>query len=361
MGGALLIETNLLPSGRPATLWIDGGRFVEGPLDSAIPFSGGYAVPGLVDCHAHLALASPLSDGGEEEAVRASARAHLAAGVLTVREPGSPNRASAGIRHEEGLPAVITAGRFLAPPGRYFPGLAREVDDAQLPAAAAEELTHSGGWVKVIGDFFDGHGRFTANYRLEALAEAAAVVHEAGGRITMHAVIADSIQQAIDAGFDAIEHGSVPEAGQVKAMAEAGMTWIPTAVIDALISESADEMLGADGALWIRQGLERHGEAIRLGHELGVRILAGTDAGMTAHGIVADEIRLLHALGLPAEAALASGSWDAREYLGLPGVEIGAQADLVVFPDDPRDNLEVLDHPALIMLRGTTVTSRSGR
>lgn len=76
---------------------------------------------------------------------------------------------------------------------------------------------------------------------------------------------------------------------------------------------------------------------------------------MTPHGVVANEIRLLHAFGLSPESALASGSWIARDYLGLPGIEVGQQADLVIFPDDPREDLAVLDHPSLIMRAGSLV------
>jgi len=355
---SFLIQATVLPTGAPTDLWIRSGRWVDGPVDDAATLhSGGYAVPGLVDAHAHLALASPSPEGDDNERARASARSHLEAGVLTVREPGSPNHASAGLGPSDGLPTVITAGRFLAPPGRYFPGLAREVDDDHLVSAALEELEHSGGWAKVIGDFFDESGRFSTNYRSETLAETAARVHDAGGRITLHAMIPDSIQQAIDAGFDGIEHGSVLEQGQVESMAAAGITWTPTALIDAVLRDTADDMLGPDGGAWLVEALRPHGEQIRLAHELGVRILAGTDAGMNPHGVVAQEIRLLHSFGLPAAAALAAGSWEARAYLGLPGIEVGAPADMVVFPDDPRGDLAILDHPSLILLSGQQVRS----
>lgn len=351
------VETRVLPSGDLTDLWIRDGVFVDGPLDSHTIYAGGYAVPGLVDAHAHLALASPAPDADDDERARASARAHLDAGVLSVREPGSPNRASIGLGRSDRLPTVVTAGRFLAPPGRYFPGLAREVDDDMLVSAAMEELSHSGGWVKVIGDFFDEDGRFSTNFSTEALRESAMRVHEAGGRITMHAMIPDSVQQAIEAGFDGVEHGSIVEDGQIEAMASAQITWTPTVLIDDILRDSAEEMLGSDGASFLVAGLESHGESVRQAHELGVKILAGTDAGMNPHGVVAQEIRLLHAFGLPGEAALAAGSWDARTYLGLPGVETGAPADLVIFPDDPRGDLAVLDHPALILLGGELVRS----
>lgn len=352
------VETKVLPSGDLTDLWIRDGVFVEGPLDGPTIYAGGYAVPGLVDAHAHLALASPAPDADDDERARASARAHVEAGVLLVREPGSPNRSSIRISRSGGLPTIVTAGRFLAPPGRYFPGLAREVDDDMLVSAALDELQHSGGWVKVIGDFFDQEGRFSVNFSTETLRETAVQVHEAGGRITMHAMIPDSVQQAIESGFDGVEHGSIVEDGQLEAMASAEITWTPTALIDDVLRDSAEEMLGSDGAAFLVAGLESHGESIRQAHELGVRILAGTDAGMNPHGVVAREIRLLHSFGLPNAAAMAAGCWDARTYLGLPGIEIGAPADLVIFPDDPRGDLAVLDHPALILLGGELIRAK---
>ena len=179
-------------------------------------------------------------DADDDEKVRASARAHLEAGLLAVREPGSPNHASIRLSGSDGLPTVVTAGRFLAVPGRYFPGLSREVDDGVLVSASLEELAHSGGWVKVIGDFFDESGRFSTSFSTEALRETALEVHGAGGRITMHAMIPQSIQQAIEAGFDGVEHGSIVEDGQVEAMASAGFTWTPTALIDDVLRESAE-------------------------------------------------------------------------------------------------------------------------
>jgi imidazolonepropionase-like amidohydrolase len=355
------LQTTLAATGSTVDLWVDEGRFVAGPLEGATLHVGGFAIPGLVDAHAHLGMASPLATGSQHDQVRASARVHLDAGVLAIREPGGPSRTSAGIGDDEGLPTVLTAGRFLAPPGRYFPGLAREVGDSGLVAAAQDELAQAHGWVKVIGDFFDDEGRFSVNYSTETLAEVAAEVHTAGGRITMHAMIPESIQQAIDAGFDGIEHGTVVEDDQVRAMAAAGITWTPTALIDDVLRDTGDDLIGHDGAAWLHRGMAGHGDAIRLAHELGVRVLAGTDAGVNPHGLVAREIRLLHAFGLPGEAALGAGSWVARAYLGLPGIEIGAPADVVVLPDDPREDLTVLDHPSLILLRGRRVgAARSG-
>jgi imidazolonepropionase-like amidohydrolase len=58
---------------------------------------------------------------------------------------------------------------------------------------------------------------------------------------------------------------------------------------------------------------------------------------------------------MSAEQALAAASWDARAYLGLPGIEPGAPADFVVYASDPRNDLETLHHPELIVLNGRAI------
>ena len=57
-----------------------------------------------------------------------------------------------------GLPRIVTAGRFLAPPGGYFPALAREIENDDLPQAAEEEAGTAHAWAKVIGEFIGPDG-----------------------------------------------------------------------------------------------------------------------------------------------------------------------------------------------------------
>jgi imidazolonepropionase-like amidohydrolase len=106
-------------------------------------------------------------------------------------------------------------------------------------------------------------------------------------------------------------------------------------------------------------GLDRQPEVLRAAAEAGLTVLAGTDAGMGPHGQVAGEVALLRAAGLPASTALGAASWTARSWLGLPGIEVGAPADLVAYRDDPLENPAVLGSPALVLLDGRLV--RDGR
>jgi imidazolonepropionase-like amidohydrolase len=93
---------------------------------------------------------------------------------------------------------------------------------------------------------------------------------------------------------------------------------------------------------------------VRAAWEAGVTLLAGTDVAIP-HGEVRREIELLASCGLPAEAAVGAGSWAARAFLGLPGIEEGAPADLVAYARDPREDLSVLGEPSAIVLDGRPV------
>jgi imidazolonepropionase-like amidohydrolase len=125
--GPVHLRASVLPDGVVRDVFVVDGRitFTAAP-DAETVLDGGYLIPGLVDAHAHLSLFSPAGDAAPpSERVRASARAQLAAGVLAVREPGSPDYASQEIGPGIGLPWTVTGGHLLAAPGRYFPGLGR--------------------------------------------------------------------------------------------------------------------------------------------------------------------------------------------------------------------------------------------
>jgi imidazolonepropionase-like amidohydrolase len=90
-------------------------------------------------------------------------------------------------------------------------------------------------------------------------------------------------------------------------------------------------------------------------HDAGVPIYAGTDAGsMVVHGRIADEVEALKGIGMSAGEALGAACWDARRWLGRPGLDHGASADLLCYNDDPRQGPAVLNRPDLVVLRGQT-------
>ena len=354
---SLFIRARMIEDDDERDLVIADGVIADAyPMPGTEPDAAGWVLPGLVDVHNHLSLASPAGDHDDADVrVRASASVELALGVLAIREPGSPDDASTRLASEDGWPRVITAGRFLAPPGGYFPGLAREVTAAGLPSAAEQEARRSGGWAKIIGDYLGPGGRFAANWPAAAVAGATERVHAIGGRVAIHAVGPEAVDAAVAAGADSVEHGWAVADSHFAAMRDRGTAWVPTLFPGGshAACEFAAGMGFADETLaWMRAVLDAQPATIARADQAGVTVLAGTDAGQGPHGAIVDQIRMLADCGMPITRALGAASWTARRYLGLPSLEPGAPADLVVYDADPRRDLEVLRQPAVIILDG---------
>lgn len=227
------IHGRVLPEDKEKDIYIiDSHITFQKVKDAKTVVKNGYILPGLVDAHAHLSLNSPAGENATEKvAAQASAKAHLHAGVLAIREPGSPDYSALDLRVEDGFPRIQTAGRFLAPHGKYFPGLAREIAEEDLPNAAEEEFKKSRAWVKVIGDFFDNRGNMVPNFSLEILKKTVERVHKLGGRIATHVVCVEAIELAIEAGFDSIEHGTALQESHIKEMLRKKIALTPTMTI----------------------------------------------------------------------------------------------------------------------------------
>ncbi|MGH9242761.1 MAG: amidohydrolase family protein [Acidimicrobiales bacterium] len=351
------LRAHVLPDGGVRDVYVVEGRITFEPVgDATTILDGGWLLPGLVDGHAHLSLASPAGPAAPaEERVAASAAAQLAAGVLVVREPGSPDHSSRLIGPERGLPRTLSAGQFLAPPDGYFTGLARELPPADLDAAVAEEAAARSGWVKLVGDFPDAAGRLTRNWEATTLAAAAAAAHAASARITIHAVLPETISDAIDAGFDAIEHGTGMPTDLVPVLAERGIIWVPTLLISDGVRQWARQTMAPSESTRVDGWLTSLPKTVAAAARAGVSLLAGTDAGMVPHGMISAELQLLVAAGVPQDQAVAAASWTARHCLGLPGIEEGAPADLLAVADDPRLNPDTLACHTLTVLDGRRI------
>jgi imidazolonepropionase-like amidohydrolase len=216
-----------------------------------------------------------------------------------------------------------------------------------------EELAGGGGWVKVVGDWRFESGR-APSFQPDELADMTAKVHGAGGRVAIHAIQAETIEMAIAAECDSIEHGTFSTEDMVRAMADRGIALTPTigATDLPLVGSASDEERERQA-----RSMTSVREVTRIAWEAGVTILAGTDVAL-AHGAVWREIVLLAQSGIPVDDALAAGSWRARAFLGLPGIEEGAPADLVAFDRDPREDLSALAEPSLVVLDGNVVRPR---
>ena len=84
--------------------------------------------------------------------------------------------------------------------------------------------------------------------------------------------------------------------------------------------------------------------------------MPGTDAGgYQRHDALPQELRQWLDLGVSAPEIIDLATWKARDYLGAPSLWEGAPADLVWYDSDPRADLNVLEQPAGVVLRGALV------
>ncbi|MEU0253405.1 amidohydrolase family protein [Streptomyces sp. NPDC006184] len=339
-------------------LWVVGGRIsYDRPAGARdVTAVEGWALPGLVDAHCHVGLGAegPVdADTAEKQALT-----DRGTGTLLIRDAGSPSD-TRWIDDRDDLPKIIRAGRHIARTGRYIRNYAWEIEPEDLVAHVAREARRGDGWVKLVGDWIDrGAGDLAPCWPREAVEAGIAEAHRLGARVTAHCFAENSLRDLVEAGIDCIEHATGLTEDLIPLFAERGVAIVPTLVNIATFPRLA---AGGDAKYprWsahMRRLHERRYDTVRGAYDAGIPVYVGTDAGGSlAHGLVAEEVAELVTAGIPPVRALAATTWAARTWLGRPGLEEGAPADLVVYEADPRADVRVLAAPRRVVLDGRVV------
>ncbi|NNJ06319.1 amidohydrolase family protein [Streptomyces sp. PKU-MA01144] len=338
-------------------LWVVGGRVTyRRPAAGDVRTVRGWALPGLVDAHCHVGLDR---HGAVDEATsEKQALTDRDAGTLLIRDAGSAAD-TRWIDDREDLPRIIRAGRHIARTRRYIRNYAHEIEPEDLVAYVGREARRGDGWVKLVGDWIDREvGDLTACWPRGAVEAAIAEAHRLGARVTAHCFAEDSLRDLVEAGIDCIEHATGLTEDLIPLFAEHGVAIVPT-----LVNIATFPQLAAGGESkfprWsdhMRRLHARRYDTVRSAWDAGIPVYVGTDAGGSLpHGLVAAEVAELVKAGLPAVDALSATTWGARDWLGRPGLEEGAPADLVVYEADPRADVRVLAAPSAVVVRGRVV------
>jgi imidazolonepropionase-like amidohydrolase len=351
----------VLPDDEVRDLWLVGDRVTYDPVPGAETLPGTrYVLPGLVDAHCHIGIASGGAPITGLEDARELARTDRDTGVLAIRDAGSPYPYHDKLDGEPDLPRLARAGRHVAPVGRYLRDIGVEVADADLPAAVAQQAKLGNGWVKLVGDWIDrSAGDLSPAFEPGQVAAAVEVAHAAGARVAVHTFSEEAVATLVRAGVDSIEHGTGLSLELIDELARRGTALVPTMInIQTFddIAARADQRFPRYAAHMraLRAGFPA---VVRAAYEAGVPIYVGSDAGGgIAHGEAVREMLLLHELaGMAPGDVLRAGSWGARDWLGFPGLVEGGLADLTTYDRDPRRDLGALLEPSRIVLRGRVV------
>ncbi|MFD5054412.1 amidohydrolase family protein [Streptomyces tendae] len=339
-------------------VWVIDGRIsYDRPTGAAdVRTVEGWALPGLVDAHCHVGLDQHGAVSGD--VAEKQALTDREAGTLLVRDAGSPSD-TRWIDDREDLPKIIRAGRHIARTRRYIRNYAWEVEPEDLVAYVAQEARRGDGWVKLVGDWIDRDlGDLSACWPRGAVEAAIAEAHRLGARVTAHCFAEDSLRDLVEAGIDCVEHATGLTDDTIPLFAERGVAIVPTLVNIATFPALADggEQRFPRWSAHMRRLHERRYDTVRNAYDAGIPVFVGTDAGGSlAHGLAGAEVAELVTAGIPPVEALAATTWAARRWLGRPGLEEGAPADLVVYEQDPRADVRVLTAPRRVVLNGRVV------
>ncbi|MBE2244969.1 MAG: amidohydrolase family protein [Burkholderiaceae bacterium] len=348
----------------------DHGRELAGsgwPLER-----GAFLLPGLVDAHVHLFLDGAPTDAKHRadhlkrpldelmDAARASARQTLQCGVTRVRDAGDRHGINHRVREEarrcgSQLAHVRSAGLGVKRAKRYGAFMAADVGDEASIVRSVGELTVENDEIKLILtgiiDFDAGAVTDEPQFTLDEARLVVTTAHAHGRRVMAHCSGAKGLAVAVGAGVDSIEHGFFMDRETLSKMRDAGLAWTPT-FCPVHFQWAHPEAVG-----WsqntvgnLRRILDRHAEMLRVAHQLGVRLLVGTDAGSMGveHGhAVVDEIGHFIAAGLPVDAALHAATAAPRSHFGdaHPRLELGAPFEALLLDADPARDLGALRRP----------------
>jgi imidazolonepropionase-like amidohydrolase len=336
-------------------------------------------LPGLIDSHVHLGF-----DGGPGPAARMRAetdsqqlilmlhraRELLGVGVTTARDLGARGYLAVAVRDAiaGGLargPRLLAAASPVTVTGGHCWFMGGEADsEDDLRRLVRTHHKHGADLIKVMstgGFMTTGSAPWYAQFSVAQLAVIVEEAQRVGKPVAAHAHGIEGIRRAVEAGVSTLEHCSfVTETNERRfdenlaaMIAERGIVVCPTVNVNApYVAELTGIVVG---------------ENLMAMHDMGVRIIAGTDAGVdnTPHHQYAGGLEYLVKLGFRAGDVVAMATTEAAAALGLGTVTgrlaPGYDADLIVVHGDPLTDIAALGRLRRVIARGRDYLPDSGR
>lgn len=352
-------------------------------------------LPGFVDAHVHLD--GEPSDNWYEDSYQGIMRfpaeqalfsAHYAkvtleAGVTTVRDLGSFNYVSLGLRNaiKAGKipgPRLLIANYAIGstgghadqdpvPPQRIAPagplmGVCNGPDECR--AAVRYQIKYGADVIK----FMASGGVLSLSDPVDipelTQEEMNAIVSEAHAwkrKVAAHCHGDRAAAMAIAAGVDSIEHGTFLRDDTLREMKRKHVYLVPTMSAGVWIGEKAGTFPPA-----IAEKARAVSIQIQLlfqrAVKIGVPIAMGTDSGAEPHGRNAREFALMVKNGMSPGQALIAGTASGADLLGIADqvgtLQAGKYADVVAVAGNPLLDISSTEHPVFVMKEGVVYVTR---
>jgi imidazolonepropionase-like amidohydrolase len=383
----------------PGVLVINGDRIVSlnagdaGSDAQTIDLGGATLMPGLIDCHTHvaarvvpdtylLAMMPPKSaaDNVAEAALYSihNAQAMLRNGFTTIRDVGGGAGIDLALRNaiNNGAivgPRMLAAGPSLSITGGHgdtndLPGFVH-VDEpieggvsygpygfrerVREPVKRHVDLIKilSTGGVLSYGDVW--------NVPQMNLDEVQAVVDEStkfGRRVAAHAHGDRGIAIAVEGGVHSVEHCTGVSEATLKKMEQRGTYLTPTIwALDSILQPGNPNHISPQSVQKAEYAAKVRNEGMQRALASRVKFSYGTDAGVFPHGQNNKDFSLLVSMGMRPIDVLRSATSAAADLIDTPDRGVlapGKLADIIAVDGDPTLRISVVEKPSFIMLAG---------
>jgi imidazolonepropionase-like amidohydrolase len=353
-------------------------------------------LPGLIDCHTHLAdgARDPSGDPlgylkktAAEVALESvpNAKVTLLGGFTTVRDVGV-YRALNDIALRDAIargdiigPRMYVVGAYVTITGGAG-ALTGAAPDVTLPwdmhygqadspwevRAVVRKLANQG--VDAIKILSSGavleHGS-NPNSREFTEEELKAAVEEAasfGLRVAAHAHSAQGIKNAINAGVASVEHATMIDDEGLRLAKEHG-TYLDMDIYDEECIE-ADARAGKIPLDFVAHDHDLgqvQRDNFRKAVAAGVKLTFGTDEGVCPYGINAKQFAFMVKYGMTPMQAIEAATHNAADLLGhsdlIGSIAVGKSADIIAVAGDPTTDVSLLENVGFVMKEGVVYKS----
>lgn len=340
-------------------------------------------LPGLCDMHVHFGYYYSQPDQynfddfmiayyAQEQAKQAL---HL--GITTVRDLSSSHNLMKQLRlaGEKGyvkVPRIIHSDTGMCMTGGHGhdDGIEEVDGEWEIRKEIRKQIRDGADWVKILTSNRTSIPEFTQEELNAAVDES----HRVGVKCAVHAGLQPSLQMAIDAGFDTIEHGTLLTYEQVQQMAANGQAWVPTMTAYTVLYEFCKEKLEAgfnegdriaakaiNDMAFFKPAYNAYKENFKKFYDTGVTICTGSDMVLyEAPPLpINRELELMVEYGITPVQAIETSTSNPAKVLGMEDVmgqlKPGLEADMIVVRGDVAEDIKALKELVDVYMSGELV------